>query len=148
MELMVYLAGHIHGDWRKRVAALAAERHLPIRFAGPRQNHGRSDSVGEDILGPQPHAIARDELGSAINGLRTRVLMAQADVVLAFFEESPRQWNTASDAALAQGLGLPVIVVRDPGLHHALKEVAQRADVVVETLEQAVAVLGYIFEED
>ena len=57
-KLLVYLAGHIHGDRRQRVRDLAAERDLPLEFCGPREDHGRSDRVGFDVLD-----IADDDVG-------------------------------------------------------------------------------------
>ena len=55
-----------------------------------------------------------------------------------------RQWNTASDIAEANRHNKPVIVVHGPGFRHALKELNGRADVVVNTLEQATEVLEYV----
>lgn len=146
MELVVYLAGHIHGDWREELRQKARARNLPLQFVGPQEDHDRSDDIGENILGPKPDAIAHDAAASQINNLRTRVLMNRADVVIACFQEQYRQWNTAMDAGAAIALGKPLIVVRPKALHHALKEVADRAQVVCEELDQAVEALAYIFE--
>ena len=43
--------------------------------------------------------------------------------------------------------GKPVLVVHGPGFRHPLKELDGRADVVVDSLEQAVEILAYICEE-
>ena len=48
MELVVYLAGEIHSDWREEIKRLASEKQLPIVFKGPMENHGKSDAIGED----------------------------------------------------------------------------------------------------
>lgn len=50
MELVVYLAGQIHDDWRDEVKAKAQEKNLAITFVSPQTNHDRSDAVGEDIF--------------------------------------------------------------------------------------------------
>jgi hypothetical protein len=38
-------------------------------------------------------------------------------------------------------------LVRPESLHHPLKEISQRAQVTVETVDQALDALAYIFEE-
>lgn len=144
MQLTVYLAGQIHDDWRDRVRAAAKERNLPLTFVGPQEDHDLSDNIGENIKGKQPNAIFKDEAASEFNNLRTSILMQKADVVIALFGDKYRQWNTAMDASAALTLGKPLILVRHPDLHHALKEIAQKADVVVENVEQALDALAYV----
>jgi len=155
-SLLVYLAGHIHGDWRERVRKMAQQRALPIRFCGPCEDHARSDNVGFDILGVTAADVGdklarqiRDDFGGRANNLRTRLWIGKCDLVLAFFDGEQtnlRQWNTAADIGVAQALGKPVLVVRTPSLVHSLKELAPRADFVVDTLEQGIDVLAYVFE--
>lgn len=146
MELIVYLAGHIHGPWREEFRRLAARRNLPIRFVGPQEDHDLSDAIGEKILGPKPDSALRDLASAQVNNLRTRVLLQKADVVVALFGERFRQWNTAMDAATAIAMGKPVVLVRDPSLGHALKELSDRAQLVADTPEQAIEALAYIFQ--
>mgnify|MGYP001461202793 CR=1 FL=1 len=146
MNLIVYLAGEIHSDWRNEIRKKAEALKLPLQFVGPMEDHDRSDQIGEEILGVQADAIARDEAASMINNLRTRLFMQKADVVIAYFGEKYRQWNTAMDAATAIALNKPVIIIRDKSLHHALKELANRAQLVVETPDQALKALKYVFE--
>ena len=144
LELTVYLAGQIHDDWRQRLRDLAGERDLRVQFVGPQEDHDVSDNIGEQVLGKQPNARWKDELASQFNNLRTRVLLNRADVVVALFGEKYRQWNTAMDASAAIALGKPTVIVRQPDLHHALKELSERAQVTVETPEQALEALAYI----
>lgn len=146
VELIVYLAGQIHDDWRDRLRRMAEQRGLPIVFVGPQENHDRSDAIGEIIKGKQPNAVYRDQAASEFNNLRTRIWMQKADVVIALFGEKYRQWNTAMDATFAIQSGKPLILVRPESLHHPLKELAQRAQVVVETPEQALEALAYVLE--
>ncbi|MFS1511177.1 YtoQ family protein [Chengkuizengella sp. SCS-71B] len=146
MELVVYLAGQIHDDWRESFRSKIKEKNLSIQTVGPQENHDRSDEIGESIKGTQPNAIYRDEAASQMNNLRTTVLMNKADVVVALFGSKYKQWNTAMDAATAIQLGKPVILVRPEELHHALKELSNKSQVVVETLDQAVEALAYILE--
>ena len=82
---------------------------LMISLDGPQEVHDRSDSVGEDILGEQPGARYRDLMGARVNTLRTRILLRQSDLVVAFFGAKYRQWNTAADAgaAVAAAMVLP-----------------------------------------
>ncbi|SDX42445.1 YtoQ family protein [Marininema mesophilum] len=147
MELIVYLAGQIHDDWRDQLRKKAEERGLPLVFKGPQEDHDRSDDIGETIKGEQPTIEYRDQVASEMNNLRTRIWMSKADVVIALFGEKYRQWNTAMDAAVALQAGKPLILVRPPELIHPLKELGQRAQVVVETPDQALDALAYVLEQ-
>ncbi|TKD67973.1 YtoQ family protein [Pseudalkalibacillus hwajinpoensis] len=146
MELTVYLAGQIHDNWRSELKNKAQKMELPIHFVGPMENHDRSDNIGEEIKGEQPNAIFKDEAASEINNLRTQVLLNKSDVVIALFGENYKQWNSAMDAGTAIALQKPLILIRPESLHHPLKEIANKAQVVVETEEQALKALSYIFE--
>jgi YtoQ family protein len=144
--IVVYLAGEIHSDWRSRLREHVGELGVPVQFVGPQEAHDRSDSVGEDIVGEQPSARFRDLAGAGVNTLRTRVLLRRADLVIAHFGEKYRQWNTAADAGAALAAGVPLLLVRDPELTHALKEIEATAAFTVETLAQAADTIAYIFE--
>lgn len=147
LKLTVYLAGEIHTSWREEIKEMAKARVLPIDFVGPMENHELSDRIGEDILGEQPNPILRDEAASSINNLRTQVLMNKSDVVIALFGKEYKQWNTAMDASATVALGKPLILVRPQELHHPLKELSRKANVTVESVEQVIEVLAYIFAE-
>jgi YtoQ family protein len=144
MKLTVYLAGQIHDDWRDRLRAEAKRREIDVEFVGPQDEHDLSDGIGEQILGEQESARWKDEVASQVNNLRTRVLMSRSDAVVAQFGEKFRQWNAAMDAGIAIALGKPLIIVRDPSLHHALKEVSQRAQMTVDRPEQVLDALEYV----
>jgi YtoQ family protein len=146
MELTVYLAGQIHDDWRDQLVKKAKERNLPLVFVGPQTNHDRSDQIGEEILGEQPGNVYKDNAASDINNFRTQVLMAKSDIVIALFGEKYKQWNTAMDASTAIALNKPTIIVRPESLIHPLKELSNKANVTVETVEQALNVISYIYE--
>ena len=145
-SITIYLAGEIHSDWRDRLRTLVSERGLPVRFVGPQEAHQRSDDVGEDILGTQPDNRYRDLVGAGVNTLRTRVLLRRSDLVVAYFGDKYRQWNTAADAGAAVSAGIPLLLVRSPELIHALKELDAMASFTVETLEQAAEAVAYVFE--
>lgn len=146
MRLTVYLAGEIHSSWREEIKEKAQTLQLSIDFVGPMENHDRSDAIGEEILGEQPDAIFRDAAASSFNNLRTQVLMQKSDLVIALFGEKYRQWNTAMDASAALALGKPLILIRPKELHHPLKELSRKANATVETVNQAMKALAYIFE--
>lgn len=148
MELTVYLAGQIHDDWRDGLKEEAEKLGLPLHFVGPMENHDRSDNIGEEILGEQPNKGFKDEAASAVNNLRTKVLLGKSDVVIALFGEKYKQWNSAMDAATGIALGKPLILIRPESLHHPLKELANKAQLVVETPRQALQALSYIFETE
>ncbi|HJF30248.1 MAG TPA: YtoQ family protein [Sporosarcina psychrophila] len=146
MRITVYLAGEIHSSWREEVKLKVAALNLPIDFVGPMEDHDRSDNIGEEILGIQPNAILKDAAASSFNNLRTELLMKQADLVIALFGEKYKQWNTAMDASAAITFGKPLILIRKEEHHHALKELSRKSNATVETVDQAVKALHYIFE--
>jgi YtoQ family protein len=147
MELTVYLAGEIHSDWRSEIKEKAKTLQLPLSFVGPMENHERSDNIGEEILGEQPDPVFKDDRASDLNNLRTEVLMQKADLVVALFGEKYKQWNTAMDAGAAVAKGKPLILIRPRELHHPLKELSNKSNVTVESVNQAIKALSYIFEE-
>jgi len=146
LELTVYLAGHIHDNWREEVVNKAKEKELPLTFVGPQTDHEQSDDIGETILGKQPDQLYKDDAASSVNNFRTQVLMEKADIVIVLFGEKFRQWNTAMDASAAITMNKPTIIVRPESLIHPLKELTNKANIAVESLDQALDVVGYIFE--
>src|SRR5690625_782426 len=146
MNLTVYLAGEIHTNWREELKAKAEEKGLPLSFVSPQTDHDRSDNIGEAILGEQPNNLYKDAAASDINNFRTQVMLQKADVVIALFGEKYRQWNTAMDASSAITLNKPTIIIRPESLIHPLKELSNKANVTVETVDQAIDVLSYIYE--
>ncbi|MDQ0160136.1 YtoQ family protein [Alkalibacillus salilacus] len=146
MTLSIYLAGQIHDDWRDQLKSKAKQHDLDLKFSGPQENHDLSDDIGEQILGQQPNQIDRDDAASSINNFRTQLMMQQADAVIALFGESYKQWNTAMDAGIAIGLNKPLILIRPESLVHPLKELSNKANVTVETIDQALDVLVYTFK--
>ncbi|WP_419959780.1 YtoQ family protein [Psychrobacillus sp. BM2] len=146
MKLIVYLAGQIHDDWRDEVAQKAKAKNLPLEFVGPQTTHDRSDNIGEEIQGKQPSNLYKDDAASDINNFRTQVLMKKADVVIALFGEKYKQWNTAMDASTAIAMNKPTIIIRPESLIHPLKELSNKANVTVETVDQAIDVISYIFD--
>ncbi len=146
MRLTVYLAGEIHSIWRDEIKKKVLSLDLSIDFIGPMENHDRSDNIGEEILGEQPSPVLKDAAASSFNNLRTRILMHKPDLVIALFGEQYKQWNTAMDASAAIASGKHVIIIRPEKLHHPLKELSARASATVETCDQAIKALSYIFE--
>ena len=146
MQLTVYLAGEIHTDWREELKDKVSAKGLDIRFVHPQLVHDRSDSIGEDIQGEQHSAYFRDLAASDINNFRTEVLLKKADIVIALFGEQYKQWNTAMDLSTAIALGKSTIMIRPEAFIHPLKELSRKTNVTVETVDQAVEVLSYVFE--
>jgi len=146
MRLTVYLAGEIHSDWRQELIEKVQAKGLDLEFVHPQLVHDRSDSVGEDIQGPQPNAYFRDLAASDVNNFRTEVLMQKADIVIALFGEKYRQWNTAMDLSAAITMGKPTIMIRPEEFIHPLKELSRKTNVTVATVDQAVEVLAYVYE--
>lgn len=144
MELTVYLAGEIHSDWREQITQGA--RGLAVRFTAPVTDHDASDDCGVAILGAEPDKFWHDRKGAALNAIRTRKAIADADVVVVRFGDKYKQWNAAFDAGQAVALGKSLIVLHGPDHAHALKEVDAAALAVAETPGQVVDILRYVLE--
>ena len=146
LDWMVYLSGEIHTDWRDRIADGIEKAGLPVQLTAPITNHEASDDCGVTILGSEESSFWHDHKGAKLNAIRTRTLIDNADVVVVRFGDKYRQWNAAFDAGYAAALGKPLIVLHDPSLTHALKEVDAAALAVAETPEQVVQLLSYAID--
>lgn len=149
MAFKVYLAGEIHSDWRDAIRALADRAGLDIEFTSPVTDHAASDeaaerTIGHELLGEEPTGWVRDHASAKVNAIRTRHHIRNADLVMVRFAGKYREWNAALDAGQAVALGKPLVVLHDPELTHALKEVDAAALAVGQTPEQAVKVLEYV----
>ena len=139
----VYLSGEIHTDWRERIQEGVTALGLPVEFSAPVTNHASSDDVG-DILGAEEQAFWKDNKAAKINGIRTKTLIEQADIVVVRFGDKYKQWNAAFDAGYAAALGTPYITLHDETIIHPLKEVDAAAMAWAQTPEQIVEILKYV----
>ncbi|SLN24423.1 YtoQ family protein [Oceanibacterium hippocampi] len=142
--LTVYLSGEIHTDWRTQVARGAEAEGLDIEFTMPVTDHEASDDCGVAILGGEETPFWKDHKGAKLNAIRTRTLIESADIVVVRFGDKYKQWNAAFDAGYAAALNTPLIVLHDPALTHALKEVDAASLAVAETPAQVVEILRYV----
>ena len=140
----IYLSGEIHTDWRERITTGAHEADLDVSWFSPVTDHTNSDHCGDVILGKEHDAFWHDAKSARINAIRTRTLIEKSDIVVVRFGEKYRQWNAAFDAGYAAALGKPIIVIHEPELTHALKEVNAAALATAQTPEQVVRILIYI----
>ncbi len=148
LDILVYLAGEIHSDWRNDIIAQAEAEGLPVEFLSPVTDHDASDDVGVAVLGPEESDFWKDHKGAQINAIRTRTALERCDVVVVKFGEKYRQWNAAFDAGYAVALGKQLIVIHPPEFTHALKEVDGAAQAVAETPAQVVEILKYVTVKD
>ncbi|XOV76657.1 MAG: YtoQ family protein [Phycisphaerales bacterium] len=130
-------------------SALADRAGLDIEFTSPVTDHAASDeaaerTIGHELLGEEPTGWVRDHASAKVNAIRTRHHIRNADLVMVRFAGKYREWNAALDAGQAVALGKPLVVLHDPELTHALKEVDAAALAVARTPEQAVKVLEYV----
>ena len=139
----VYLSGEIHTDWRDVIEAGARAAELPVDFTAPVTHHESSDDCGVAILGEEESSFWKDHKGAMVNAIRTRTLIAAADVVVVRFGDKYRQWNAAFDAGYAAALGKALVIVHPPEFDHALKEVDGAALAVAREPEQVIALLEY-----
>ncbi len=140
----IYLSGEIHTNWREEIAAGAKAAGLPVSFASAVTHHEASDDCGVAILGEEPNKFWHDHKGAQVNAIRTRTLLADADIVVVRFGEKYKQWNAAFDAGAASALGKPMIIMHQAEHAHALKEVDAAALAVTETSQQVVEILKYV----
>ena len=144
LTLTVYLSGEIHTDWRQDIANGLRERELPIALLAPVTDHATSDNCGVDVFGAESDPFWTDNKGAKLNAIRTRTFIDRSDVVVVRFGDKYRQWNAAFDAGYAAALGKPLIILHDPALTHALKEVDAAALAVASTPQQVVRALHYV----
>lgn len=140
----LYLSGEIHTDWRNEIESGCRDAGLPVECTAPVTDHEASDDCGVAILGSETDKFWHDRKGAEINAIRTRTLIADADVVVVRFGDKYRQWNAAFDAGYAAALGKPMIVMHAAEHQHALKEVDAAALAVAETPAQIVQILRYV----
>ena len=142
----VYLSGEIHSDWREVIANGVKEKQLPVVLTSPNTSHEDSDDCGATILGMEERRKNWDSIGARMNGVRTKTLLEDADVVVVRFGETYRQWNAAFDVGYAAAMGKPIITLHPPSISHMLKEVNASASVVCEEPEQVVQTLDYVIK--
>jgi YtoQ family protein len=142
----VYLSGEVHSKWRQQISAAAKRAKLPIEFLTPVTIHADSDDCGVKILGAEETKFWHDHKGAKLNAIRTRTLIEDADIVVAWFGEKYKQWNAAFDAGYASALNVPLIVVHSEEYIHALKEVDATALAVCESADQVVQTLKYVIK--
>ena len=144
MTMKVYLSGEIHTDWREEIAMGVKSAGLDVHLSSPVTDHASSDDCGVHILGAEENDFWKDHKGAKLNAIRTRKAIGEADVVVVRFGEKYRQWNAAFDAGYASALGKSIIVLHDPSLTHALKEVDAAANAVAQNPAQVVEILQYV----
>ena len=139
----VYLSGEIHTDWRERIEQGAEAAEVPVEFSAPVTNHAASDDAG-DVLGAEAEAFWKDHKSSKVNGIRTKTLISNADLVVVRFGDQYKQWNAAFDAGFAAALSKPIIVIHSNEHQHALKEIDAAALATVQRPGQIVQILQYV----
>ena len=143
-QLLVFLSGEVHSDWRDEIEASARAQGLPVQFAAPITDHSSSDDCGVATLGPEQERFWRDHKGAKLNAVRSRILLDRADVVVVRFGDQYKQWNAAFDAGLATANGTPLITLHSESHDHALKEVDAGALAVTRSPEQVIDALRYV----
>ena len=140
----IYLSGEIHTDWRDEI--ITGAKHLDTIFTGPVTDHEASDDCGASILGHEDKKFWYDRKGAGINGIRTKKLLVDADIVIVRFGEKYKQWNAAFEAGYASALGKSLIIIHSEEAQHALKEVDASALAVVDDVKKVVRIFHYVME--
>lgn len=144
MDLVIYLSGEIHSDWREQIADGVAASNLPITILKPVTTHDASDNVGVDILGAEDKPFWKDHKAAKINSIRIKNAIEKADVVVVRFGDKYKQWNAAFEAGYAVAKGKQLITLHSDDIRHALKEVDASAVATAETPQQVVEILKYV----
>lgn len=146
MTLTVYLSGEIHTAWREEIITGAQANNLDIRFTSAVTDHDASDAAG-DHLGAETDSFWRDHKSAKINAIRTKTLLAQADLAIIRFGDKYKQWNAAFDAGYCAAMGTPYITLHAEDIVHPLKEVDAAAMAWATTTTQVVDTLKYIMKK-
>ncbi|WP_341327553.1 YtoQ family protein [Methylotuvimicrobium sp. KM2] len=144
MAYTIYLSGETHTDWRDQIIQGIENNDLDIEVLGPITDLNISENIGSEILGPEENNFWRDHKSAKINALRNNHYLGQADLVVVRFGEKYKQWEAAFDAGLAIGMGIPIVVMHDPELTHALKEIDATALAVTQDSLQVIEILKYV----
>jgi len=144
MAYTIYLSGETHTDWREQIIQGIENNGLNVEVLGPITNLNISENIGSEILGAEENNFWRDHKSAKINTLRNNYYLSQADLLVVYFGEKYKQWDAAFDAGLAIGSGIPLIVMHEPELTHALKEIDAAALAVTQTTLQVVEILAYV----
>ncbi|MBU2569622.1 MAG: YtoQ family protein [Gammaproteobacteria bacterium] len=147
MAYTIYLSGETHTDWRDQIIQGIENNDLDIEVLGPITDLNISENIGAEILGPEENNFWRDHKSAKINALRNNHYLGQADLVVVRFGEKYKQWEAAFDAGLAIGMGIPIVVMHDPELTHALKEIDATALAVTQDSLQVIEILKYISQQ-
>ena len=142
MVWITYLSGEIHTDWRDEI--ISGCNHLDVIFTSPVTDHEASDDCGVSILGPEDKKFWHDRKGAGVNGIRTRKLLMNADIVVVRFGDKYKQWNAAFEAGFASALGKSLIILHSDEHQHALKEVDAAALAVTSSTEEVIKILYYV----
>ena len=143
MELIVYLSGEIHTNWREEIKQKCKKLKLPIQFTEPVTNHEISDNCGPKILGPENVKFWHDHKSAKLNSIRIKIFIEQADIVIIRFGDKYKQWNAAFDAGFAAALSKPIITIHQDENQHALKEIDAIALAVTKNIEEVIKILKY-----
>ena len=143
MDLIVYLSGEIHTDWRDEIVQKSKNLNLPIEFLSPNTNHELSDDVGVKILGEEDKKIWHDHKSAKINSIRNKNAIERADIVVVRFGEKYKQWNAAFDAGYASAMSKSLIIIHSDENQHALKEIDSVAQAVAKNVDEVIKILNY-----
>jgi len=143
MDLIVYLSGEIHTDWRDEIIQKCKNLNLPIEFLSPNTNHELSDDVGVKILGEENKKFWHDNKSAKINSIRNKNAIERADIVVVRFGEKYKQWNAAFDAGYASAMSKSLIIIHSDENQHALKEIDSVAQAVAKNVDEVIKILNY-----
>lgn len=139
----IYLSGEIHTDWREQIISRCKDLNLPVNFSSACTDHEASDAAG-DHLADTATSFWRDNQSAKVNAIRTKNLIAQADIAIIRFGDKYKQWNAAFDAGYCAAMGTPFITLHSEDIIHPLKEVNAAAMAWATDVEQVITTLKHV----
>ncbi|MDP3064550.1 MAG: nucleoside 2-deoxyribosyltransferase [Chloroflexota bacterium] len=123
--MKVYLAGHMHSDWRNQVIDACAEG---VEFLIPLPTPDRAENGAGD---PSLYMV------------RDLALLRQADLVFALLDDIARGIGVAAEIGYAYGRGVPIIVVNLAPQVHSFQFLEGLATRTYSTLAEGINALRF-----
>jgi YtoQ family protein len=117
-----------------------------VNFSSAITDHAASDAAG-DHLADTATSFWRDNQSAKVNAIRTKNLIAQADIAIIRFGDQYKQWNAAFDAGYCAALGIPFITLHSEDIVHPLKEVNAAAMAWAADVDQVITTLTHVTQQ-
>ncbi len=142
----IYLSGEIHTDWLEQIISRCEALKLPVNFSSAITKHTASAAACYH-LADTATSFWRDNQSAKVNAIRTKNLIAQADIAIIRFGDQYKQWNAAFDAGYCAAMGIPFITLHSEDIVHPLKEVNAAAMAWAADVDQVITTLTHVTQQ-